>query len=58
MITFNKHLIFYVTDNELDKYKAIDLFKFKYDEENSIWKFDSVENVFHNNGAEYAPYNS
>ena len=58
MITFNKHLIFYVTDNELGKYKAIDLFKFKYDEENSIWKFNSAENVFPNNEAEYAPYNS
>jgi len=38
-------------------YKARDLFKFKFDEENSIWKLNSIKNVFPNNETEYTPYN-
>ena len=37
-------------------YKARDLFKFKFDEENSIWKLNSIKNVFPNNETEYTPY--
>ena len=57
MITFKKTFDFYATDDELDNYKARDLFKFKFDEENSIWKLNSIKNVFPDNEAEYTPYN-
>ena len=38
-------------------YKARDLFKFEFDEENSIWKLNSIKNVFPNNETKYTPYN-
>jgi len=37
-------------------YKARDLFKFKFDEENSTWQLNSIKNVFPNNETEYTPY--
>ena len=37
-------------------YKARDLLKFKFEEENSIWKLNSIKNVLPNNETEYTLY--